>query len=185
MKDFLFISALEEEIGSDSVLGRNVLFSGIGKINACLAVFKAKELGYRKIINIGSCGSMNHEVGKVLKIGKVFQDIDCSPLSEYGTTYLENVSEILFSESSYSCFSTDYFYDHNQQEKYSKDYLSKISECSVFDMECYALVKTCKSLDIKFESYKWVSDDGNSENWKDNCKIGLENFKKYFLSNES
>jgi nucleoside phosphorylase len=45
-------------------------------------------------------------------------------------------------------------------------------------MECFAIAKVCKRFNIKFSSYKWVSDDGDGSNWKENCKIGFEKIKQ-------
>ena len=52
-----------------------------------------------------------------------------------------------------------------------------IKKCDVFDMECFALAKVCKRFNLKFSSYKWVSDEGSHDNWKENCKIGFEKIK--------
>ena len=45
-------------------------------------------------------------------------------------------------------------------------------------MECFAIAKICKRFDIKFTSYKWVSDGGDGGNWKENCKIGFKKIKQ-------
>jgi nucleoside phosphorylase len=87
------------------------------------------------------------------------------------------ITGLLDISSSISCFTTDYFYDHNQINKYSESYLEMINKCSIFDMECFAIAKVCKRFNIKFTSYKWVSDGGDSGNWKENCKIGFEKIK--------
>jgi nucleoside phosphorylase len=52
-----------------------------------------------------------------------------------------------------------------------------IDECTVFDMECFAIAKVCKRFNIKFKAYKWVSDDGDADNWKEMCHIGFETVK--------
>ena len=85
------------------------------------------------------------------------------------------------SDSEFSCFTTDYFFDHNQPLKYSKNYLLQINKSSVFDMECFAHAKVCHQHNIKFNAYKWVSDDGDFNSWNVNCKIGFDNFKEIFL----
>jgi nucleoside phosphorylase len=109
----------------------------------------------------------------------VFQDIDATPLQEYGHTPFEVASKqiVLNTDSNITCFTTDYFYDAKQRDKYSKNYLKMVDECSVFDMECFALAKVCKRFNMKFTSYKWVSDDGDANNWKEMCHIGFEKVK--------
>jgi nucleoside phosphorylase len=47
-------------------------------------------------------------------------------------------------------------------------------------MECFSIAKVCKIKNIKFSSYKWVSDDGGFEDWVNNCRLGLKNLKYYF-----
>lgn len=178
----VFIVALPEEVDyASNILGCPVIFSGVGKINAAIATYKAHSYKYKEIINIGSCGSLKLKPGEVVKVDVVFQDIDCTPLSNYGETLGEKFSDkIVLNEENQinTCFTTDYFFDINQKKKYSKFYLDMIKKNTIFDMECFSLAKTCKLLNIKFSSYKWVSDDGDASHWKENCKIGFEKIKK-------
>jgi adenosylhomocysteine nucleosidase len=53
-----------------------------------------------------------------------------------------------------------------------------IENCSIFDMECFAIAKVCKRFNIKFSAYKWISDSGEHSDWKENCKIGFEQVKE-------
>ena len=55
-KVFIVASPLETN-GAKTILGYDVIYSGIGKINATIATMKAYNSGYNTIINIGSCGS--------------------------------------------------------------------------------------------------------------------------------
>jgi adenosylhomocysteine nucleosidase len=178
----VFIIALAEEVNFQTkILGSPVIFTGVGKINAAIGAYKAFTEGYKEIINIGSCGSVIHKNGTVLKIGSVYQDIDCRPLSDYGHTFGEPFSDKIIIDGKIqknTCFTTDYFVDLSQKEKYSNEYLNKISECSVFDMECFAIAKIAKRFNLKFKAYKWVSDNGGGESWLENCKLGFEEVKK-------
>ncbi len=178
----IFLVATEYEINNQKTLfGHPVLITGIGKINATYAACKAINSGYTHIINIGSSGSLSLNQGEVIKIGEVYQDIDLTPLCEYGETLFEkNSSKIKIDESIFSCLTTDYFIDFNQKQKYSSFLLEKIKFCSVFDMECFAIAKVCMNRNIKFESFKWISDSGDSSEWLESCKIGFSRFKKIF-----
>ena len=176
----VFIVAVHDEVETQTtILGSPVIFSGVGKINATMAAYKAFSEGYKEVINIGSCGSLRFKPGSVIKIGQVFQDIDATPLQEYGHTPFEAASHqiILDTDSNITCFTTDYFYDAKQRLKYSENYLKMIDTCSVFDMECFAIAKVCKRFNMKFTSYKWVSDDGDASSWKEMCHIGFEKVK--------
>jgi adenosylhomocysteine nucleosidase len=180
MNKKVFIVAVPDEVDTQGkILEYPVIFSGVGKINATMAAMSALHLGYNEIINIGSCGSLKLPVGKIAKVGQVFQDIDATPLDEYGSTPFDTNSKqiILDTNSDISCFTTDYFYDNNQLSKYSPYYLEMIEKCSIFDMECFAIAKICKRYNVKFSSYKWISDDGDHSHWKENCKIGFEKVK--------
>jgi adenosylhomocysteine nucleosidase len=168
-----FVIALPEEVNhATEIHGCPILYAGVGKLNACMATVELIQKGYREIINIGSCGSTRHQLGEIIKIGKVYQDIDCSPISNYGITPFEEHSESITLDlnSSFSCFSTDYFYDHLQSSKYSPFYLERIKNCSVFDMELYAIAKVCRKYRVMLSSYKWVSDDGDFSKWQENCE---------------
>jgi hypothetical protein len=33
-------------------------------------------------------------------------------------------------------------------------------------------------MSVSFSSYKWISDDGESDDWEANANIGYENFKE-------
>jgi adenosylhomocysteine nucleosidase len=169
-----FIIALPEETDYINTIKSDMIFySGVGKINAAITACKIIELGYTEIINIGSCGSLKHSPGSVVKIGNVYQDIDIRPLREYGFTFNEQYKNIQIDDTNISCFTTDYFVDLDHKEKYSKEYLKMINDCDVFDMECFAIAKVCDVYKIKFRSYKWISDNGSGSDWKENCKIGL------------
>lgn len=169
-----FIIALPEETDHIKSINSDIIFySGVGKINATIAACMAYKLGYTEIINIGSCGSLKHIPGTIVKVGNVYQDIDVRPLCDYGFTVNDLSKNIVFDNTNISCFTTDYFVDLNHKEKYSEEYLKMIKQCDIFDMECFAIAKVCKMYKIKFSSYKWVSDNGNGSDWKENCKVGL------------
>jgi len=107
-----FIIALKEEVNHvEEINGSKILFSGVGKINAAIGVHELIRQGAKEIINIGSCGSSMHGVGEIIKIGKVFQDIDGSPICAYGHTPFEEDSHsiVLDEQSPHTCFTTDYF----------------------------------------------------------------------------
>jgi adenosylhomocysteine nucleosidase len=182
----VFIVAVPEEVNSTTtILGSPVIFSGLGKINASMAVYNAFISGYKEIINIGSCGSLKYPSSEIIKVGQVFQDIDPRPLAEYGYTPGEPLGNqvIIDSKSNNTCFTTDYFYDKNQLSKYSPEYLYMIKNCDIFDMECFALAKICNHFGIKFSSYKWVTDDGDATHWEELCHIGFNKVKEIILDN--
>lgn len=169
-----FIVAVKEETDSiEEINGCPVYYCGVGKVNAAIGANELIKRGITEIINIGSCGSKKHKLGDIIKVGKVFQDIDCSPICEYGLTAFDTPEAFLLLDenSSHTCFSTDYFYDHTQISKYSPHYLNMINNSSIFDMELFAIAKTCQRNQVKTIAYKWVSDDGDFSKWMENCRI--------------
>ena len=175
---FIVASPLETGLAKD-INGSPIIYSGVGKINATMAAYKAFVEGYDEIINIGSCGSLKLERGTILNIGLIFQDIDGTPLCEYGQTPFEHERQIVINRfSDLTCFTTDYFVDLQQKDKYSPFYLNMINRCDCFDMECYAIAKVAKRFNINFKAYKWVSDNGGDVSWEENCKIGFEKTKQ-------
>jgi adenosylhomocysteine nucleosidase len=174
----IYIVALPLEVnGIDNINGDIIYFSGLGKINAAITATEACLKKPSEIINIGSCGSLYIKPGEIIEIGKVFQDIDARPLCEYGQTPFEDNSVIKISESSFTCFTTDYFVDMSQKEKYSNNYLEMINNVDVFDMECFAIAKVCSKFQIPFRSIKWVSDGGDGHDWEKNCEINFNKIK--------
>jgi len=181
MKDRVFLVAVPLEVGGvQEILGSPVIFTGVGKINATIAAHHAVAQGFRKIVNIGSCGSLSIAVGQVVPIGRALQDIDATPLCGYGETPFEADSHQIIIDHSLdaTCFSTDYFYDAQQESKYSPSYLKSIQSSTVFDMECYAQAKVCRNLGVPYQSYKWVSDNGDGSDWQENCRAGFEIVKE-------
>lgn len=177
MKKCYIVALKEETNGVSNILGDPIFYCGIGKINAAIHMTELIKEGYDNITNIGSCGSMKHKVGELLKVGEVYQDIDLRPICEYGNYPNESSSIIeLNKDSKISCFTTDYFFDEKFKNKYSQEYMNMIQKSSLFDMECYSYAMVAKKYKIKFSSYKWVSDDGNFNNWLENCKLGFNKF---------
>ena len=48
----------------------------------------------------------------------------------------------------------------------------------VVDMEAYAIAKVCYIYGIDFVSFKYISDDGNPDDWENNYTKGIKLFKE-------
>ena len=48
----------------------------------------------------------------------------------------------------------------------------------VVDMEAYALAKVCHKTGIDFISFKYITDDGNADDWETFCAEGAEKFRE-------
>jgi adenosylhomocysteine nucleosidase len=175
----IYIVALPIEVNHQvEINGDIICFSGVGKVNAAISATRVCLLKPDEIINLGSCGSLLLPPGEIIEVGKVYQDIDGTPLCEYGVTPFEDDKEIKLNDSPFTCFTTDYFVDMSQKQKYSKNYLDMIQKVSIFDMECFAIAKTCSKFNIPFRAIKWISDSGDGGDWEKNCKINFEKVKE-------
>lgn len=180
----LLLSATELEHQRLSINGIPIFITGVGKVSAAHTTTDLIH-NYKPdlVINFGSCGNLKyHKVGQLLRIGTVYNDIDAEPFAPYGDTPFSNWSSIKFDEGDCSCFSTDYFYDSSQQ-KYSANYMSMVKVCDVIDMELYSIAQVCQSMGVPLQSFKWVSDDGSSQDWNRNAKMGYDSFEKYIINN--
>ncbi len=183
MTKILFLSATPLESIGREILDYPIIYTGVGKINAAMTTADAiLSLTPDLIINFGSCGSLqNIEPGRILKVGTVYNDIDCSPLSPYGHTPFSGFKEIQFeNKSNVKCITTDRFYDKNRKD-YSKNFKDIVKKMDIIDMELYAIAQVCQNWGVQLMSYKWVSDDGDMESWEENSKIGFEKFKEKII----
>ena len=203
-KNVLIVCALEQET-QGQLDGWNVLYTGVGKINA---TYKLTELfgtyhskpairrDYDVVINYGTAGSRELPVGELVDCTKFIQrDMDVTGLGFMrGETPFENdiPSELDFSnkpfnpdygrehhintiKKHYTCGTGDNFVDNIEDE---------IEYVDVFDMEAYALAKVCYHYVIPFISFKYITDNANEsspKDWEDNLGDGIVEFKERIL----
>jgi adenosylhomocysteine nucleosidase len=173
MNIILFV-ALESELPAD-LLPENVeiYYTGVGKVNAAInatSVLSFKDCENTLVINYGSAGSKKLNKNHLYKCTKFEQsDMDARPLTKnIGITpYDENIypeisSIIDFYDDGLLCSTADRFQEN--------------PSAMLVDMEAYSIAKVCKILGFNFVAYKFVSDDGNFDEWKENHKNGDELF---------
>jgi adenosylhomocysteine nucleosidase len=173
MSNILLVSATKLEHHDDNIGGVPIHIIGVGKVESALNTYKLiKKYKPSRVINFGSCGNLkNHKVGDVLEISEVYDDF-------YGCVVPEH-NPILLRPVGHTLFTTDTFYDLNNT--YSDYYTKMIEYCDVVDMEGYSIAKVCMEEKVSLSLYKWVSDDGNSQDWAANAAVGYNNFKKHLL----
>ena len=183
MRKILLLSATHLEHGVNSIEDNPIFETGVGKISAAnTTTHLIHQHKPDLVINFGSCGNLkNYKIGEVIRIGKVYNDIDTRPFSDYGFTPFSKYGPIKFDVSDVECFSTDYFYDSTQTH-YSEKYMEMIKTCDVVDMELYAIAQVCDTMGVPLQSYKWISDDGSSDDWSKNAKLGFDAFKNYYIN---
>jgi len=184
MNRILVVSALKQETQNQLVDYEGcVIYTGVGKINATYKLTNILTKVYGKdrfdlVINYGTAASKVHK-GLVDCTSFIQRDMNAEPLGfkKGETPFDSEPSMINFSHiknpigKNLCCYTGDSF---------ATD-LTPYDD--VVDMEAYALAKTCRNFGIDFVSYKYISDDGNADDWEKNCGKGIEEFKK--LLNES
>lgn len=183
MGKIVLVSATPLEHGGLKDLNGVPIFQvGIGKINSAMNMMKIiQEEEPDVVVNFGSCGNLSdYQVGDVIEVGSVYNNIDVRPFAPYGCTPASPHCELELSDSGVKCFTTDQIYD-NSRSDYAEKYKEMIDTCDIVDMECYSLAYVCKQFDIPFYSFKWVSDDGEPDSWEENAAIGFKNFRTTFL----
>ena len=170
----MIVSALPQEIIG---LEQDVLITGVGKINATRVlvdyIIKQKP---KQIINYGTAAKCSRrvEVGKIYEIKKFVQrDMNATQLGfeTYQTPFGKGAIDTgLVLPSNLVCGTGDNFWEGDSQFT---------AEYDVADMEAYALASVCEEYKIPFRCFKYISDEGNADQWIENCKKGVELFKEY------
>jgi adenosylhomocysteine nucleosidase len=184
----LVVVALRAEAaGVFDAAGIPVLYCGVGKVNAAMAL--ARELArYRLqaqamplVLNFGSAGSRRRAAGTLVACHEFVQrDMDVSGLGfPLGVTpYDDAPSRLRFDPvfarlPSAVCGSGDSF-------------ATVVGEmdCDVVDMEAYALAKACWYEKAPFACAKYVSDGADhtaADDWQRNVHKAAEEFLRLYL----
>ena len=161
--DLLIITALESELKRNALpAGVEMVFSGIGKINAALASIKAiNQFSPSKIMNFGTAGKINPQVDGLLEIGKVIQrDMMAEPLAPRGQTPFCDRPQEYLSSGKYICGSGDSFVSAADPWLLSQG-------IDVVDMELFAIAYVANYHQISWHSYKYITDDANESSAND------------------
>ena len=161
------IVALEDELGREYVSSHiPVIYSGIGKVNAAIATFKAiHEYHPNLIINFGTVGKIAPGLEGLIQIGKVVQrDMIVEPLAPRGTTPFSNKPHTYQSIlDGLTCGTGDSFV--TVQDDWLID-----NRIDVVDMELYAIASVAHEHQIDWISYKFISDDANESSGQEWAK---------------
>jgi adenosylhomocysteine nucleosidase len=179
----LVVMALKEEsAGVFEAAGVSVLYCGVGKVNAAIAL--TRELARYAhageapplVLNFGTAGSRVHATGSLLACHEFVQrDMDVSGLGfALGVTPYDETPALLRFEprftnlESATCGSGDSFAT-----------VVGAVECGVLDMEAYALAKACWREHAPFACAKYVTDGADhaaADHWRNNVHRAAEDF---------
>jgi adenosylhomocysteine nucleosidase len=187
----LVVMALEiESQGVFEAAGIEVLFTGVGKINAAyalarkLAEYRAAGGELPHVVNFGTAGSHTLNVGSLVACRSFVQrDMDVSGLGfEIGVTPFDRVPAVIAFPAvvaelpSHPCSSGDSFE-------------TRVSPTPqhVLDMEAYALAKVCWLENAQFTCVKYITDGADhtaANDWESNlpkaAALFLDIYRKHF-----
>jgi adenosylhomocysteine nucleosidase len=177
-----------ESSGVFEAAGVPVLYCGVGKVNAAIALTKELSRYAQQgeemplVVNFGSAGSRCFASGTLVACQEFVQrDMDVSGLGfALGVTpYDEAPSSLIFDPvftqlPAGICGSGDSFATADIEV-----------DCAVIDMEAYALAKVCWHENARFACVKYVTDGADhtaAEDWQRNVHVATEEFLQLFQS---
>ena len=163
----LIVVALEDELPTQLVAGWNVLYTGVGKVNAAIAATEAVlEARPIHLINYGTAGALNPSITGLNRVNHVVQrDMDVRPLGfELGHTPFDTTGHIDLGGPGVSLGTGDHFVTTPPE-----------LVTDIVDMEAYALAKVARLFSIHFQCWKYISDNANddaADHWAENVARG-------------
>lgn len=173
----LVVIALEEELPGALPHGFKKLVTGVGKVNASIALTTElcynNSIRYSKVINYGSAGGSAALKGQLVGVSAVIErDMDCTPLGLPLYVSPGDEEQMIICQTKH-----DSLFVCGTGDSFSVPHINY----QVVEMEAYALAKICQKFDIPFDCYKYISDsdaDGEDQGaeWAANVHKGAELF---------
>lgn len=182
LNECLFVIACKEESnGLFETLNGNLIYTGVGKVNATyyltkkLYEMKANHNLPKYIINVGSCGSKKYKRGSLVYCNRFIQrDMDATAFGyEKGMTPSDIFPLILEHKNLIDdlpngiCGSGDSFVTTQEVD----------SRIDLVEMEGYALAKVAKMENIDFIAIKYITDgldENGGDDWNKEVKSSSE-----------
>ncbi|HEX3398285.1 MAG TPA: 5'-nucleosidase [Steroidobacteraceae bacterium] len=183
----LVVMALRvESAGVFEAAGVPVLYCGVGKVNAAIALTKELSRYAQQgqemplVVNFGSAGSRCFASGTLVACQEFVQrDMDVSGLGfALGITPYDEAPASLAFDPVFThlpaavCGSGDSFATADIDV-----------DCAVIDMEAYALAKVCWHEDARFACAKYITDGADpaaADDWRRNVHLAAEEFLQLF-----
>lgn len=171
----LIVVALPEEFQREYVpTGFNILYTGIGKVNAAIQLSKYLTTNPHTefIINYGTAGaSEDHYKGQLVSVrGVLERDMNLTPLGLPLYVTSKTQESVIYTSNrdpDVICGTGDSF--ARPGDGYE-----------IVDMEAYALAATAQMFNVPFYCYKYISDVDSDEDqgreWENNVSKGAKLF---------
>lgn len=175
-KKIILFVALESELPPDRVPDSvDVYYTGVGKVNAAIKATEvlchARSYGVHTsdtlVVNYGSAGSNTTPMGTLIECRSFLQNDMITP---FGGKYSTPFDEVFYPQLREPVITFGDGYLCKTQDKFED------TPDGIFDMEAYAIAKVCKMNRFEFVSYKYISDDGDSNEWDVNHNKGIDKF---------
>ena len=177
MTGVLIFVALEDEFPAALGAPHDVVYTGVGKVNAALTAAEALQArAPRLAINFGSAGAVTPGLSGLIECGRAVQrDMDLRPLGvPLGDTYGDapphheswGEGPVIGTGDSFAAGAPEL-------------------ACDLVDMEAFALARACRRAGVPFRALKFVSDaaDGDAPaDWEANKARGAEMFVNWLKS---
>lgn len=179
MNKVIFVALPEEFPRKLAPKGYNVVYTGIGKVNATMAVtqYLTANPHVEAVYNYGTAGAGDDSVaGELLGVRSLVErDMDITPLGlpKFVTEADQDV----------------YFYTSNRQTSIicgtGDSFARPKDPYHIVDMEAYAIGRVCQHFGVpEFYCFKYISDTDNDADpgraWKANVSKGAKKFRKIF-----
>lgn len=162
--DTIIITALTSELEASLLpKGLQIFYSGIGKLNAAIATYKAIEQSQpKRILNFGTVGAVQPHATGLIEIQRVVQrDMIAEPLAPRGQVpFCTRPYEYLSNSGRYTCGTGDSFV-------MAKDPWFAANNVDVVDMELFAIAAIAHEHNIAWRSFKYVTDHTNEDSGQD------------------
>ena len=172
--------AFDEEIIPFELQGVDITFlkTGMGKVLSAFNLTKALcEEKYDLVLNVGTAGTLNHEVGDIFVCHR-FVDRDMEKIE------LPDVcSDISFPEE--VGIGIIDVYDKIGVCNTGDSFVTKAAHFNgdVVDMEAFAQAMVCKEMNVDFVSVKYITDiigQNSGQIWLDKLRDAREALKEFF-----
>jgi adenosylhomocysteine nucleosidase len=185
-RTIVVIALRVESSGVFEAAGVPVLYCGVGKVNAAIALTKElsryahQGVEMPLVVNFGSAGSRCFAGGTLVACQEFVQrDMDVTGLGfALGVTPYDEAPSALTFEPVFThlptaiCGSGDSFATADIEV-----------DCAVIDMEAYALAKVCWHENARFACVKYVTDGADhaaADDWQRNVHAAAEKFLQSF-----
>ena len=162
--DTIIITALADELDASLLpQGVQIFYSGIGKLNAAIATYKAiSQSRPLRIFNFGTVGAVRPHANGLIEIQRVVQrDMIAEPLAPRGQVpFCTRPYEYLSGSGMYTCGTGDSFVT-------AKDPWFETNNVDVVDMELFAIAAIAYDHNIAWRSFKYVTDHTNEDSGQD------------------